>query len=68
MSTLQFNAMIVNFVGYTGIAIFVIAWAHATYSDIMWKRQERDHRRAREIQEWTKIQQVRNLFTMNTIR
>jgi len=68
MSTLQFNAMIVNVVGYTGIGLFVVAWAHATYTDLVWKRQEREYRRVREIQEWNKINQVRNLFTMNTIR
>jgi hypothetical protein len=68
MSTLDFNAAVVNVIGFTGIGFFMIAWAHATYSDIMWKRQERDHRRAREIQEWTKIQQARNLFTVNTIK
>lgn len=68
MTTLQFNAAVVNYVGFTGIGIFIIAWAHATYTDLVWKRQEREYRRVREIQEWNKINQVRNLFTMNTIR
>ncbi len=68
MSTLDFNSAVVNYVGFTGIGLFVIAWAHATYTDYQWREQERRYRRACEIQEWTKIQQVRNLFTMNTIR
>jgi len=68
MSTLEFNAAVVNVTGFTCIGIFVIAWAHATYTDMVWRRQEREYRRARAIQEWNKIQAVRNVFEMNTIR
>jgi hypothetical protein len=68
MSTLQFNAAIVNVTGYTMIAIFIAAWAHATYTDIVWRRQEREYRRVLALQEFSKIQASRNVFTVNTIK
>jgi hypothetical protein len=68
MTTLQFNAAVVNVVGFTMIAIFISAWAHATYTDIMWRKQEREYRRVLAIQEWSKIQASRNVFTVNTIK
>jgi hypothetical protein len=68
MSTLQFNAAIVNIVGYTGITIFIAAWAHATYTDLVWRRQEREYRRVLALQEFTRIQAIRNTFTVNTIK
>jgi superoxide dismutase len=68
MTTLQFNAFLVNLVGFTMIAIFIAAWAHATYTDFQWRRQEREYRRILALQEWSKIQASRNVFTVNTIR
>lgn len=68
MNTLDFNAAVVNIVGFIGITIFVIAWAHATYTDVVWRRQEREYRRVLALQEFSKIQASRNTFTVNTIR
>jgi hypothetical protein len=68
MTTLQFNAMVVNFVGFSMIGIFVLAWVHATYTDLVWRRQEREYRRILALQEFSKIQAARNVFERNTIR
>jgi hypothetical protein len=67
MTTLEFNATIVNVVGFTMITIFIIAWVHATYTDLVWRRQEREWVKEFYLREWTKIQASRNTFERNTI-
>jgi hypothetical protein len=67
MTTLQFNAFLVNTVGFTMIAIFIVAWAHATYTDLVWRDQERRYRRVLALQEFNKIQAARNVFRVNEI-
>jgi hypothetical protein len=68
MTILQFNSALVNVVGYTMIGLFVMAWAHATYTDLVWRKQEREYRRVLALQEFSKIQAARNVFIRNTIR